>query len=216
MSPTVAGRKGLRSGWTTGTCASAAAKAAFSVLRGGVRPDRVEVGLPAGRRVRFPIEWDGEGRAVVVKDAGDDPDCTDGARMTAEVRWADSGEERVLRAGEGVGTITKLGLGLALGAPAINPVPRRMILAALGEGCRRNCHVRRPPFGSDSRCSPAEGERQAAGPASKGRSLMPEVRGAVRGSPPSWLAVARAAVTRGSSPLLPYQLPQEQPCTSSR
>lgn len=133
MSPTVAGRKGLRSGWTTGTCASAAAKAAFSVLRGGVRPDRVEVGLPAGRRVRFPIEWDGEGRAVVVKDAGDDPDCTDGARMTAEVRWADSGEERVLRAGEGVGTITKLGLGLTLGASAINPVPRRMILAALGE-----------------------------------------------------------------------------------
>jgi cobalt-precorrin-5B (C1)-methyltransferase len=83
--------------------------------------------------VRFPIEWDGEGRAVVVKDAGDDPDCTDGARMTAEVRWADSGDERVLRAGEGVGTITKLGLGLTLGAPAINPVPRRMILAALGE-----------------------------------------------------------------------------------
>ncbi len=87
---------------------------------------------PAGAS-GFPAEWDSEGRALVVKDAGDDPNRTDGARTTAEVCWADSAEERVLRAGEVVGTITNLGPGLALGAPAINPVPRRITLAALGE-----------------------------------------------------------------------------------
>jgi len=67
----------------------------------------------------------------VVKDAGDDPDCTDGAHVTAEVRWHDGMTE--LRAGPGVGTVTMPGLGLRVGAPAINPVPRRMILAAVHE-----------------------------------------------------------------------------------
>ena len=132
-SPAVAARRGLRTGWTTGTCASAAAKAAYLALVSGRSPERVEVALPSGRRVGFPVEWDHRGRAVVVKDAGDDPDCTDGARMTAEVRARAPGGEHVLRAGDGIGTITKPGLGLPVGAPAINTVPRRMILAALAE-----------------------------------------------------------------------------------
>jgi cobalt-precorrin-5B (C1)-methyltransferase len=126
-------RRGLRTGWTTGTCASAAAKAAYQALLSGRRPDRVDVALPSGRRVGFPVEWDDAGRAVVVKDAGDDPDCTNGARMTAEVVPVSAGGTHVLRAGDGIGTITKPGLGLDVGAPAINPVPRRMILAALSE-----------------------------------------------------------------------------------
>ena len=140
MSPEVAERtSGLRTGWTTGTCASAAAKAAAIGLCTGTRPETVEVGLPDGQRVTFPVEagpsgesWD----AVVVKDAGDDPDCTDGARMTATVVFADTvapGAGHDLRAGDGIGTITLPGLGLTVGAPAINPVPRKMILAALGE-----------------------------------------------------------------------------------
>ncbi len=133
LSPVVAARRGLRTGWTTGTCASAAAKAAYLAYSSGQRPDRVEVALPSGRRVGFPLQWDDAGRAVVVKDAGDDPDCTNGARITAEVRADGAGGEHVLRAGEGVGTITKPGLGLGVGAPAINAVPRRMILAALAE-----------------------------------------------------------------------------------
>ncbi|MHB1717238.1 MAG: cobalt-precorrin-5B (C(1))-methyltransferase, partial [Acidimicrobiales bacterium] len=133
LSPAVAARKGLRTGWTTGTCASAAAKAASLAFVSGQRPERVEVALPSGRRVGFPVEWDGDGRAVVVKDAGDDPDCTGGARMTAEVRVGGTGGAHVLHAGEGIGTITKPGLGLAVGDPAINPVPRRMIMAALAE-----------------------------------------------------------------------------------
>ncbi|MGH9109679.1 MAG: cobalt-precorrin-5B (C(1))-methyltransferase [Acidimicrobiales bacterium] len=139
-------RKGLRTGFTTGTCASAAAKAAASGLVTGAVPGSVEIGLPGGRRVSFAVEGAGPVppgspvTAAVVKDAGDDPDCTDGARLTAEVRWRDpagagagTDGRTVLAAGPGVGTVTLLGLGLAVGAPAINPVPRRMILAALAE-----------------------------------------------------------------------------------
>ncbi|MGH9040439.1 MAG: cobalt-precorrin-5B (C(1))-methyltransferase, partial [Acidimicrobiia bacterium] len=136
LSPEVAARtKGLRTGWTTGTCASAAAKAAAIGLATGVRPAEVEVALPGGRLVTFPVEAgpdDVPWEAVVVKDAGDDPDCTDGARMTA-MAAARPGPRSELAAGPGVGTITLPGLGLAVGVPAINPVPRRMILAALGE-----------------------------------------------------------------------------------
>jgi cobalt-precorrin-5B (C1)-methyltransferase len=125
-------RNGLRTGWTTGTCSSAAAKAAAVGLTTGEVPAEVEIGLPDGRRVVFPVERQAGTGAVVVKDAGDDPDCTDGARMTAHVLPGDGGATEMF-GGEGVGTITKPGLGLAVGSPAINPVPRRMILAALTE-----------------------------------------------------------------------------------
>jgi cobalt-precorrin-5B (C1)-methyltransferase len=126
--PTAAG---LRTGWTTGTCASAAAKAATISLLQGTAPTSVDVGLPGGRRVSFPVEREGPATCAVIKDAGDDPDCTDGARMTASVEFWE--KETELVAGVGVGTITRLGLGLPIGAPAINPIPRRMILAALAE-----------------------------------------------------------------------------------
>jgi cobalt-precorrin-5B (C1)-methyltransferase len=126
--------RGLRTGWTTGTCASAAAKAAAIQLVIGQAPGEVEVGLPGGRRVRFPVELDDEGHCIVVKDAGDDPDCTHGARMTASVAEAPgTGANTELLAGPGVGTITLPGLGLPVGGPAINPVPRRMILGAVAE-----------------------------------------------------------------------------------
>jgi cobalt-precorrin-5B (C1)-methyltransferase len=135
LAPEVAARtQGLRAGWTTGTCASAAAKAGAIGLTTGAAPDDVEVGLPAGRRVRFPVESESPNRCIVVKDAGDDPDCTDGARVTAAVAWPEAAASVTeLRAGPGVGTITKPGLGLPVGAPAINPVPERMIRSALAE-----------------------------------------------------------------------------------
>jgi cobalt-precorrin-5B (C1)-methyltransferase len=139
LSPEVAARRrGLRTGWTTGTCASAAAKAAALALVTGVVPPTVEVALPAGRRVRFDVHdgglEPGAAWAVVVKDAGDDPDCTNGAHLTVRVAPAPPGHhETVLRAGPGVGTVTKPGLGLPVGAPAINPVPRRCLLAAVAE-----------------------------------------------------------------------------------
>lgn len=129
--------RALRTGWTTGACAAAAAKAATTGLVHGAVPPEVEIGLPAGRRVSFPVA---DGRvapggpavAVVVKDAGDDPDVTHGAHLTATVRWRDApGLE--LSGGEGVGTVTRPGLGLPVGRPAINEVPRRMIGEAVGE-----------------------------------------------------------------------------------
>jgi cobalt-precorrin-5B (C1)-methyltransferase len=125
-------KQGLRTGWTTGTCASAAAKAAAIGLATGGAPHEVEVALPGGERVAFPVVVHAPTRCAVVKDAGDDPDCTDGAHVTADVAWSDATRTRLL-AGDGVGTVTMPGLGLPVGAPAINPVPRRMILKALGE-----------------------------------------------------------------------------------
>lgn len=131
MSPTEP--KELRTGWTTGTCATAAAKAAVILLTSGELPGSVSIALPSGKRVSFSVENSGDGGAVVVKDAGDDPDCTDGARMTVHAKPLPVNDQLVFIAGEGIGTITKPGLGLAVGAPAINPVPEKMITQAVRE-----------------------------------------------------------------------------------
>ena len=106
-------KKALRTGWTTGTCASAAAKAATTALDTGERQDTVEVGLPDGKRVSFPVDectlTESQAEAVVVKDAGDDPDVTHGALITATVRPEPAGSGVVFLAGPGVGTVTKPG-----------------------------------------------------------------------------------------------------------
>lgn len=137
LAPEVAAAKGLRKGWTTGTCASAAAKAATMWLVDGQPPDRVQVPLPSGKRVDFAVadvDVAQPHRCAIVKDAGDDPDVTHGAHITAEVAWAGiNGDEVQLHGGSGVGTVTLPGLGLDVGAPAINPVPRRMIRQAVRE-----------------------------------------------------------------------------------
>jgi cobalt-precorrin-5B (C1)-methyltransferase len=134
----VKGQK-LRTGWTTGTCAAAAAKAAACALVSREPQARVDVKLPGKgreRRVEFDVERCDLGaswaEAVVIKDAGDDPDVTDGAHLTARVSWR---EERglVLDRGDGVGIVTKPGLGLPVGGPAINDVPRRMISYSIEE-----------------------------------------------------------------------------------
>jgi cobalt-precorrin-5B (C1)-methyltransferase len=129
--------RSLRPGWTTGTCSAAAAKAATAALVSGERQQQVEIGLPrTGRRVAFPVArcelGDGWAEAVVVKDAGDDPDVTHGARLTARVGLEAEPGVR-LEGGVGVGTVTRPGLGLQVGGPAINPVPRQQITAAVGE-----------------------------------------------------------------------------------
>ncbi|NNN20228.1 MAG: cobalt-precorrin-5B (C(1))-methyltransferase [Acidimicrobiaceae bacterium] len=131
MSPTEP--KDLRTGWTTGTCASAAAKAAAILLVTGKLPSTVEVDLPAGQRVTFAVNDSGDGGTVVVKDAGDDPDCTDGAHMTVHAREIGSSNRLVFVAGSGIGTVTKPGLGLPVGSPSISPVPARMITQAVRE-----------------------------------------------------------------------------------
>lgn len=134
MAPEVAAVKGLRTGWTTGSCASAAAKAAVAGLLFGQVPSEVEVELPGRKRVAFAVTDARAGEpavAAVVKDAGDDPDVTNGAHVTVSAQWGRNGV--VLRSGPGVGTITLPGLGLPVGAPAINPVPERMIRRAVAE-----------------------------------------------------------------------------------
>lgn len=127
----------LRRGWTTGSCATAAAKAAYAGLLGRGFPDPVEIALPGGERPSFALATTELGadfaRVGVVKDAGDDPDVTHGATIVATVRRAPAGTGVVFRAGPGVGTVTRPGLPLAVGEPAINPVPRQMIRRALDE-----------------------------------------------------------------------------------
>ncbi|NLB06534.1 MAG: cobalt-precorrin-5B (C(1))-methyltransferase, partial [Desulfobulbaceae bacterium] len=135
----MAERKGasrtLRSGYTTGACAAAAAKAAVLGLLGQPHPGRVEIPFPDGSRHSFELCRFGTGLATVVKDAGDDPDVTNGAELGAEARWLNEPgcEPVVLGNGPGVGVVTKPGLPVAVGEPAINPVPRRMIRAAVAE-----------------------------------------------------------------------------------
>jgi cobalt-precorrin-5B (C1)-methyltransferase len=134
----VKGRK-LRTGWTTGSCAAAAAKAAAKALLSSEAQSEVSIKLPRKgeeKRVRFVVErcelGDDWAEAVVVKDAGDDPDVTHGAHLTARVSWRkEPGIE--LDRGEGVGLVTKPGLGLPVGGPAINDVPRRMISYSVEE-----------------------------------------------------------------------------------
>jgi cobalt-precorrin-5B (C1)-methyltransferase len=130
-------KRPLRRGWTTGTCAAAAAKAAFSALITGDFPDPVEVTLPRGERPSFALALTRKDKAAaiagVVKDAGDDPDVTHGALIVASVRAGAPGSGVIFRAGEGVGTVTRAGLPVPPGEPAINPVPRRMIRDAIAE-----------------------------------------------------------------------------------
>lgn len=127
-------QRGNRTGFTTGACAAAAARAACLGLLHGVLPARVQCRLPNGQEQEFVVaagevnlaqHW---AQAVIIKDAGDDPDATHGAHMTARVRLLlHRAGEILLEGGAGIGVVSKEGLGLAVGGPAINPVPRRNI-----------------------------------------------------------------------------------------
>ncbi|GEL26965.1 cobalt-precorrin-5B C(1)-methyltransferase [Pseudonocardia sulfidoxydans NBRC 16205] len=128
-------QRGLRHGWTTGACATAATAAAWTALLAGEFPDPVTIALPKGRRPSFALAHtareDDAAAAGIVKDAGDDPDVTHGALVLATVRRGRPGTGVTFRAGEGVGTVTKPGLPVAVGEPAINPVPRRLMTEAV-------------------------------------------------------------------------------------
>ncbi|MFK0267232.1 MULTISPECIES: cobalt-precorrin-5B (C(1))-methyltransferase [Pseudomonas] len=131
----------LRSGLTTGSCATATSLAAARLLLGGESNDAVSITLPKGKVVQMRLEFcrlTSQGaEAGTLKDAGDDPDVTHGALLYSQVRLlAEPGIRFV--AGTGVGTVTRPGLVLAVGEPAINPVPRRMIsehLQRLADEC---------------------------------------------------------------------------------
>jgi cobalt-precorrin-5B (C1)-methyltransferase len=128
--PTPEERKRLRTGFTTGACAAAAARAATRALLTGQPLAAIETTLPNRARVTFALKrceiLGPRAVASVIKDAGDDPDCTHGAELTATVELTDQpGVE--LRAGSGVATVTKPGLGLEVDGPAITAVPRKNI-----------------------------------------------------------------------------------------
>ena len=124
--------KGTRKGYTTGACSAAASRAAAIGLLTGHVPEQIESLLPNGQRVIFQVT-EGfcdatRGHAVVIKDAGDDPDCTDKAHLTADIEiLPEQADQIILAGGQGVGTITMRGLGLEVGGAAINPVPRKNI-----------------------------------------------------------------------------------------
>ncbi len=137
-------KKKLRSGYTTGACAAAASKAAALLLFTGVAQQTVEIPFPDGSRVRFSIvqsHFTGpdkqDSMASVIKDAGDDPDVTNGARIDASVQYgkpvSGNAENLILHGGTGVGRVTKRGLAVDVGNPAINPVPQKMIREAVTE-----------------------------------------------------------------------------------
>jgi cobalt-precorrin-5B (C1)-methyltransferase len=125
----------LRRGWTTGACATAATKAAFTALVRGKPPASVEITLPRGEIVTFPLAFcklsENSATAGVTKDAGDDPDVTHGALIVATVSRNGNGIR--FKAGPGVGMVTKPGLAVPPGEPAINPVPRQMMSAVIAE-----------------------------------------------------------------------------------
>jgi len=120
----------LRRGWTTGACATAATRAALTALLSGKFPDPVQITLPKGQTPSFVLALEGldenSARAGIIKDAGDDPDVTHGALVIASVQLTKKAGV-VFMAGEGVGIVTKAGLPVAVGEPAINPVPRQMM-----------------------------------------------------------------------------------------
>lgn len=125
----------LRRGWTTGACATAAVKAALARLWGGAFPGEVTITLPKGETPTFAVAFSdsGEGwaEAGITKDAGDDPDVTHGALIRARVRMGGGGV--TFHAGDGVGIVTKPGLPIPPGDPAINPVPREMMAGVVAE-----------------------------------------------------------------------------------
>lgn len=139
--------KQLRSGYTTGACAAAAAKAAAILLMKGEAVTQVEIPFPDNKRRTFTVQqnhmYGTAAKASIIKDAGDDPDVTNGAEIRALVSFIRNEkvpdlnpvvlDNIILNGGAGVGRVTKPGLAVNVGEPAINPVPRQMILAAVQE-----------------------------------------------------------------------------------
>ena len=149
-------RRGLRTGYTTGSCAAAATKAATLSLLSGKEVTQVTIRLPIGRDATFTVhrcQWLDNGESVlcsVIKDGGDDPDVTHGAEICATVSHSPDSENRVLLVGgRGVGTVTRPGTGIEVGQPAVTRVPRRMISESaleaadsLGQGPESSFEVR--------------------------------------------------------------------------
>ena len=127
----------LRFGWTTGTCATAAVNAAYTAIVTGAFPERVSVITPGGKEADLEVAYTDQGKdwvkAGIIKDAGDDPDVTHGAIIIACLRQGLPQSGVTFTRGDGIGLITKPGLPIAVGEPAINPVPRQMMAEAIDQ-----------------------------------------------------------------------------------
>ena len=131
-------KRSLRTGYTTGTCAAAATKAALSALVSGNKLPKVNVSLPKDKHIVIDIAWikfvnEKSVTASVIKDGGDDPDVTNGAEIWSTVSLLESSNKIMIDGGIGVGRVTKPGLGLEIGKAAINPTPLKMINQAIEE-----------------------------------------------------------------------------------
>lgn len=151
----------LRSGFTTGTCVTAAAKACMMALQEGQFPADVEVQIPTGEHTRYSVfpehMEDGACACVVIKDAGDDPDATHGQEIGCHLRQTQD-QGLTFKGGKGIGVVTLAGLQVPVGEPAINPVPRQMIcdvLHRMAEHYEVECQFEVSPF-------VPEGERLAS------------------------------------------------------
>ncbi|MCX8070137.1 MAG: cobalt-precorrin-5B (C(1))-methyltransferase CbiD [Thermodesulfovibrionales bacterium] len=130
--------EGLKSGFTTGACSASASKAALESLLTQKKVSYVEIPFPQGFRHGFNIHKvvvkKNEASASVIKYAGDDPDVTNGAEIVATVRFAEHNDDDIIiTGGDGVGIVTKPGLAVQVGQPAINPIPQQMIKEAIRE-----------------------------------------------------------------------------------
>jgi len=139
----------LRTGYTTGSCACAAAKAALTMLLRNRQIETITITLPSGKKVEFPVSntliHNGTARCAVVKDSGDDPDVTNGLSIFADVSIKRRKGVQI-EGGEGIGKVTKPGLQIPVGESAINPVPRKMIISELEDlldahECHKGVHV---------------------------------------------------------------------------
>jgi len=153
MNAAIKKKKRLRSGCTTGACAAAAAKAAATLLFANETPEQVTITFPDGSPHNFAVNSSikigaDAAQASIIKDAGDDPDVTNGAEIMVQLACSDGPTKKpanhltkdkitvIFLAGDGVGTVSKAGLAIPPGEPAINPVPRMMILTALIEAVK--------------------------------------------------------------------------------
>jgi len=127
----------LRTGFTTGTCATAASKAGYLAIKNQKKIEKIDVKLPKGKHLTIPISscqfHDKSAKCSVIKDGGDDPDVTHGAEIVVNLLFTDNPGLIEIDGGEGVGVVTKPGLGLEIDKPAINPTPKKMIKENLGE-----------------------------------------------------------------------------------
>jgi cobalt-precorrin-5B (C1)-methyltransferase len=127
----------LKTGLSTGTCASAATKAALLSLLTKTLTKDVQITLPKGKVVTMNISWtkfkDNYVTSAVIKDGGDDPDATHGAEICSTVKLSENIGKIVVDGGIGVGRVTKPGLGLVIGTAAINPVPMKMIIQSVND-----------------------------------------------------------------------------------